>query len=47
MHRDRGGLIDRHGTRGVLTFGVMAMTAAVAAPGVIRAPWQLFVVYMR
>lgn len=41
-----GGLIDRHGPRGVLTFGVIAMAAAVATLGVIQAPWQLFAVYL-
>jgi MFS family permease len=41
-----GGLIDRHGPRGVLSFGVIAMAAAVATLGVIQAPWQLFAVYM-
>jgi MFS family permease len=37
-----GGLIDRHGPRGVLTYGVVTMAAAVALLGVITAPWQLF-----
>ena len=41
-----GGLIDRHGPRGVLTYGVVTMAAAVAALGLITAPWQLFVVYL-
>jgi MFS family permease len=39
-----GGLIDRHGPRGVLTYGVVTMAAAVALLGMITAPWQLFVV---
>jgi MFS family permease len=41
-----GGLIDRHGPRGVLTYGVVTMAAAVALLGVITAPWQLFAVYV-
>ncbi|HME92859.1 MAG TPA: MFS transporter [Methylomirabilota bacterium] len=41
-----GGLIDRHGPRGVLTYGVVTMAAAVALLGVITAPWQLFAVYL-
>jgi len=41
-----GGLIDRHGPRGVLTYGVVTMAAAVALLGLITAPWQLFVVYV-
>lgn len=41
-----GGLIDRRGPRGVLTYGVIAMAAAVAALGLITAPWQLFAVYL-
>jgi MFS family permease len=41
-----GGLIDRHGPRGVLTYGVVTMAAAVALLGMITAPWQLFVVYV-
>ena len=41
-----GGLIDRHGPRGVLTYGVVTMAAAVAALGLITAPWQLFAVYL-
>jgi MFS family permease len=41
-----GGFIDRHGPRGVLTYGVVTMAAAVAALGLITAPWQLFVVYL-
>ncbi|MGH7421197.1 MAG: MFS transporter, partial [Candidatus Rokuibacteriota bacterium] len=41
-----GGLIDRRGPRGVLTYGVVTMAAAVALLGVITAPWQLFVVYV-
>jgi MFS family permease len=41
-----GGLIDRHGPRGVLTYGVVTMAAAVALLGMISAPWQLFVVYV-
>lgn len=40
-----GGLIDRHGSRGVLAYGVVVMAAAVGALGVIASPWQLFVVY--
>jgi MFS family permease len=40
-----GGLIDRHGPRGVLTYGVVTMAAAVALLGLITAPWQLFAVY--
>jgi len=32
-----GGFIDRHGPRGVLTYGVVTMAAAVAALGVISA----------
>ncbi|MGH7384303.1 MAG: MFS transporter [Candidatus Rokuibacteriota bacterium] len=41
-----GGLIDRHGPRGVLTYGVVTMAVAVALLGVITAPWQLFAVYV-
>jgi MFS family permease len=41
-----GGLIDRHGPRGVLAYGVVTMTAAVALLGLITAPWQLFAVYV-
>ncbi|MGH7412743.1 MAG: MFS transporter [Candidatus Rokuibacteriota bacterium] len=41
-----GGLIDRRGPRGVLTYGVVSMSAAVALLGVITAPWELFVVYV-
>jgi MFS family permease len=41
-----GGLIDRHGPRGVLTYGVVTMAAAVALLGMITAPWQLFAVYV-
>jgi MFS family permease len=41
-----GGLIDRHGPRGVLTYGVVTMAAAVTLLGVITAPWQLFAVYV-
>jgi MFS family permease len=41
-----GGLIDRHGPRGVLAYGVVTMAAAVALLGVITAPWQLFAVYV-
>lgn len=41
-----GGVIDRHGPRGVLTYGVLAMAAAVALLGLITAPWQLFAVYV-
>ena len=41
-----GGLIDRHGPRGVLTYGVVTMAGAVALLGLITAPWQLFVVYV-
>src|SRR4026209_974227 len=41
-----GGLIDRHGPRGVLTYGVVTMATAVALLGVITAPWQLFAVYL-
>ena len=41
-----GGLIDRRGPRGVLTYGVVTMAAAVALLGLITAPWQLFVVYV-
>ncbi len=41
-----GGLIDRHGPRGVLTYGVLTMAGAVALLGMITAPWQLFVVYV-
>src|SRR4026208_1728372 len=36
-----GGLIDRHGPRGVLTYGVVTMAAAVALLGVITAPRPL------
>jgi MFS family permease len=32
-----GGFIDRHGPRGVLTYGVVTMAAAVAALGLITA----------
>ncbi len=41
-----GGFIDRHGPRGVLTYGVVSMAAAVAALGLITTPWQLFAVYL-
>ena len=41
-----GGVIDRHGPRGVLTYGVVSMAAAVAALGLITTPWQLFAVYL-
>lgn len=41
-----GALIDRHGPRGVLTYGVVAMAGAVALLGQITAPWQLFAVYL-
>src|SRR4026207_1535063 len=41
-----GGLIDLHGPRGVLTYGVVTMAAAVALLGVITAPWQPFAVYL-
>ncbi len=41
-----GDLIDRHGPRGVLAYGVVTMAAAVALLGVITAPWQLFAVYV-
>ena len=41
-----GGFIDRHGPRGVLTYGVLTMAAAVALLGLITAPWQLFAVYV-
>lgn len=41
-----GGLIDRRGPRGVLTYGVVTMAAAVALLGAISAPWQLFAVYL-
>ena len=41
-----GGVIDRHGPRGVLTYGVLTMAAAVALLGLITAPWQLFAVYV-
>jgi sugar phosphate permease len=41
-----GGVIDRHGPRGVLTYGVLAMAAGVALLGLITAPWQLFAVYV-
>ena len=41
-----GGVIDRHGPRGVLTYGVVSMAVAVAALGLITEPWQLFAVYL-
>jgi MFS family permease len=41
-----GGIIDRHGPRGVLTYGVLTMAAAVALLGLITTPWQLFAVYV-
>ena len=41
-----GGIIDRHGPRGVLTYGVLSMAAAVALLGLITTPWQLFAVYV-
>jgi MFS family permease len=41
-----GGVIDRHGSRGVLTYGVLTMAGAVALLGLITAPWQLFAVYV-
>ncbi len=41
-----GGIIDRHGPRGVLTYGVLTMAGAVALLGLITAPWQLFAVYV-
>ena len=39
-----GGLIDRHGSRPVLAWGVVAMAASVAALGWIETPVQLFLV---
>ena len=39
-----GGLIDRHGSRPVLAWGVVAMAASVAALGWIETPAQLFLV---
>jgi MFS family permease len=41
-----GGLIDRHGPRAVLAYGVVTMAVAVALLGRITAPWQLFAVYL-
>ena len=41
-----GSFIDRHGPRGVLTYGVVSMATAVAALGLITTPWQLFAVYL-
>jgi MFS family permease len=41
-----GGLVDRRGPRAVLTYGVLAMAAAVALLGVITARWHLFAVYV-
>ncbi len=41
-----GGFIDRHGPRGLLTYGVVSMAVAVATLGIITAPWQLFAVYL-
>jgi MFS family permease len=41
-----GGLVDRYGPRGVLTYGVVTMAGAVALLGAITAPWQLFAVYV-
>ncbi len=41
-----GGLMDRHGPRGVLAYGVVTMAVAVAALGQVSAPWQLFAVYL-
>ncbi len=41
-----GTFIDRHGPRGLLTYGVVSMAVAVAALGIISAPWQLFAVYL-
>jgi MFS family permease len=41
-----GGLIDRHGPRGVLTYGVVTMAVAVGLLGVITEPWHLFAVYL-
>ena len=38
--------IDRHGSRGVLAYGVCTMAAALAALGRITALWQLFAVYV-
>lgn len=40
-----GGVIDRRGPRGVLTYGVPTMAASVALLGLITAPGQLFAVY--
>jgi MFS family permease len=41
-----GRLIDRHGPRGVLAYGVCAMAGALALLGQITAVWQLFAVYV-
>ena len=41
-----GRLIDRHGPKGVLAYGVCAMACALAMLGQITEPWQLFAVYL-
>ena len=41
-----GRLIDRHGPRGMLAYGVCAMAGALALLGQITAVWQLFAVYV-
>ena len=41
-----GRLIDRHGPRGVLAYGVCAMAGALVLLGQITALWQLFAVYV-
>src|SRR5262249_26655318 len=41
-----GGLIDRHGPRAVLAYGVVTMAGAVALLGAVSAPWQLFAGYL-
>jgi MFS family permease len=41
-----GRLIDPHGPRGVLAYGVCAMAGALALLGQITALWQLFAVYV-
>jgi MFS family permease len=41
-----GGLIDRHGPRGVLAYGVVTMAGAVGLLGLITTPWHLFAVYL-
>lgn len=41
-----GGVIDRHGPRGVLAFGAVTLGGCIVALGYLTAPWQLFAVYL-